>query len=407
MSTGDKTTATLRVAASLLVVAALPGAVIKSSIGGAAFYLLAILGLVLVLREPERARAAWRSMPELCLATLLLVGLNLASVMVFDLRARDFSWSPLLLMPLLALVAASGLVNARTLYASGALGAVAALGVALFDWLVRDQPRAMGNLNPIVFAQISLVCALYALAGLLRDPGRLRSLGYLAGTAAGIASVVASGTRGALLGLPLLGVFVWRSSAKASAFESTHRRVLISVALLLALGVGALAHRLGLWDRLARIDDEIAAYQEGTVGTRAVALRLALWKAAVDVAAENPLFGVGAGQFKPAVARLQAQGRYPQDAVVYSHAHNQPLTVLAEHGLIGIAALALAAWLAWRGLARSPPDLRRLGRSSLVIWLLLGMTNDIFAHQNSLRCLALCLALCAGMRARGDAPAAG
>lgn len=387
-----------RAGASLLVVLALAGAVIEPGVGGTAFYLLALAGLGLALRSPAHAAAAWRSMPELCAAALLLAGLNLASVLVFDLRARAFSWTPLLMMPLVALAANRGLVSPRALYAGGALGAACALGAAALDWALHGQPRPSGRLNAIVFGQLALVCAVYALAGLLRDPGRRRSLAYLAGVGAGIAATVASGTRGAMLALPLLGALAWRSSPLASAFEVAHRRALVAVVLALALLAGVFGHRLELWDRLARIDDEVAAYQEGTVGTQAVALRLALWTAALELAAERPLFGVGAQRFKPEVERLQAQGRYPADAVVYSHAHNLPLSVLAEYGAIGLAVLVLAGWLAWRGLARSPPDLRRLGRVGLATWIVLGMTNDVFAHQNTLRVLALGLALCAALR---------
>jgi O-antigen ligase len=396
-----------RTAASLLVALALAGAVIEPRLGGIGFYLLALFGLGLALRSPARAAAAWRSMPELCAAALLLVGLNLASVLAFDLRARAFSWTPLLAVPLAALVANRGLVTPRAIYAGGALGAACALGAAAVDWFVHGQPRPSGRLNAIVFGQLALICAVYALAGLLRDPGRWRSIAYLAGVGAGVAATVASGTRGAMLALPLLGALAWRSSPVASAFEVTHRRALVAIVVAMLLLAGAFGQRLELWDRMARIDDEVAAYQEGTVGTRAVALRLALWTAALEVAAEHPLFGVGAHGFKPAVERLQAQGRYPADAVVYSHAHNLPLSVLAEYGVVGLTVLVLAGWLAWQGLARSPPDLRRLGRVGLAAWFVLGMTNDVFAHQNTLRVLALGLALCAALRTPAEEPAPG
>lgn len=399
-------TAPLRGVASTLLACALPGAVFLPSagIGGIAFYLLALLGLGLALRSPAQALQTWRTMPELCLASLLLTGLNLASVLVFDLPGRAFSWTPLLMMPLLGLLAAGGHLHPRGLYAGGALGALAALGTALFDWIEHGAPRPTGGLNAIVFAQIALFCTMYALAGLLRHPGRLRSAGYLVGVCAGIAATVASGTRGALLAVPLLALLALRRAAPG-ALSPAQRRTLVAAAVAVALAVGALGHRLALWDRLARIDDEVAAYQEGEVGTRAVALRLALWTAALELAAGHPLFGVGAHQFRPEVERLQAQGGYPPEAVVYAHAHSLPLSILAEYGAIGIAVLALAGWLAWRALGRAPPSFRRLGRVGLLLWLVLGMTNDIFAHQSTLRVLALGLAVCAAMRPPGPRPA--
>ncbi len=389
----------LRRSASIIRGCALPGTVFRpaAGIGGIAFYLLAVLGLALALRNPAEALRTWRTMPELCLAGLLLAGLNLASVLIFDLPARAFSWTPLLMMPLLGLLAAGGHLHPRGLYAGGALGAVLALGVALFDWMEHASPRPTGGLNAIVFAQVSLFCTMYALAGLLRHPGRLRSAGYLLGVCAGIAATVASGTRGALLGVPLLALLALRRATPA-ALSPTQRRTLIAAAAVVLLLVGALGHRLELWDRVTRIDDEVAAYQEGEVGTRAVALRLALWNAALALAAEPPLCVVGAHPVRAGVAHVEEQGLYPPDAVVYAHAHSLPLSILAEYGVIGLAVLALAGWLAWRGLGRAPPAFRRLGRVGLLVWLVLGMTNDIFAHQSTLRVLALGLAFCTAIR---------
>jgi O-antigen ligase len=70
--------------------------------------------------------------------------------------------------------------------------------------------------------------------------------------------------------------------------------------------------------------------------------RLAIWRETPRIVADHPLFGVGAGNF-PLVS-----GRYgivpstePPDR--FSHAHDVPLTIAAERGLVGLGALVWAA----------------------------------------------------------------
>ena len=393
----------MRTLAGLLVVIALPSALLHSSAGGTVFYLLAILGLVLALRAPAQTLQDLRHVPELWQATLLLVGLNLASVLAHGLPARSFTLTPLLMMPLVALIPLSGLVGPKQLYLGSALGAATAGAISLTDRLVTEAARPSGMLNEIVFPQIALLCALFALAGLFQASGRRASLTWLLAISAGVAATVAAGARGVLLGLPLLVAACWRwpaaPGAAAQRNAKAHRRLLIAVALAMVLAVGAVGHRLDLDGRMRLAVEEVEAWRSGDVGMRSVAVRLALWQAAFEMTEAHPVFGVGASRFRPELAELQQAGRFPADTVVYSHAHSLPLNTLAEYGLVGLAVLALAGWLCWRALRHCPPDLRRVGRASLLLWLMFGLTNDLFAHQNTLRVIAFSLALCAGMGA--------
>ncbi|QNN52177.1 O-antigen ligase family protein [Nocardioides mesophilus] len=70
--------------------------------------------------------------------------------------------------------------------------------------------------------------------------------------------------------------------------------------------------------------------------------RVSLWSDALDLAAREPVTGIGAGDFaqESPVARSDPDLRW---------AHSAPLQVLAELGLVGLTLLAgLVAWMVWR-----------------------------------------------------------
>ena len=65
--------------------------------------------------------------------------------------------------------------------------------------------------------------------------------------------------------------------------------------------------------------------------------RFAIWRTTPEIIAAHPFFGVGANQYPEASLRY---GLFAEDlGGSYQHAHNIPLTVGAELGLLGLAAL--------------------------------------------------------------------
>jgi tetratricopeptide (TPR) repeat protein len=84
--------------------------------------------------------------------------------------------------------------------------------------------------------------------------------------------------------------------------------------------------------------------------------RLAWWEEALEVSADRPLGGAGAGTY--AIARR----RYRDDATAVSQPHSVPLQLLADTGLVGLSLGALAAFGSVigvrRGLRRAEPTER-------------------------------------------------
>ena len=120
----------------------------------------------------------------------------------------------------------------------------------------------------------------------------------------------------------------------------------------------------------------------------AVVERLAHWQAANDMAHDRPLFGVGLGSYEA----VYDDYRLVNWEAPLGHAHNLYLNMLAETGIIGLAAF-LAFWLliftlTWR--CRRHPDLfsRSIAIGLLGCWTYIAVhclfdnlyVNNLFFH---------------------------
>ena len=75
--------------------------------------------------------------------------------------------------------------------------------------------------------------------------------------------------------------------------------------------------------------------------SKSVAIRLDMWRWSLDLAGRNPVSGLGAGGYLPNVSEVSARDMdrnpgYYADITV--HAHNEPLEVLVELGILGLVA---------------------------------------------------------------------
>lgn len=148
-----------------------------------------------------------------------------------------------------------------------------------------------------------------------------------------LAGVLGTESRGALAAW-LGALFVW-------ALLRRSPRLLLVLALAAAAGL-ALLPSAWLSDKILKLHDPYA-YS-----------RPHIWATALRAAARHPLTGVGPGLFERAYflyrEPLAAWGRFGRFA---THAHSEPLNILAEQGLVG---LLLFAWAILPVLPVRPAD---------------------------------------------------
>ncbi len=207
-----------------------------------------------------------------------------------------------------------------TLSAAGAASAVIALdryldGVDYFAGLPHQSP------GEYAFVLVATIPLTVWLAGRAAWPLRLLALAL---AAVMTAAVVFSFSRGALLGLAAAGAYA----------AIVHWRRL--PVILMVLGLGA-ALVIGVYKRdPGRFDTSFEL--KGNVAQTNIESRLDTWVAALELTAEQPVLGVGPGNFKDYFS--QATGR-PAGTEQLTQVHNSYLDVATETGIAGAAAFIL------------------------------------------------------------------
>jgi cytochrome c-type biogenesis protein CcmH/NrfG len=167
-----------------------------------------------------------------------------------------------------------------------------------------------------------------------------------------------TGSRGGLLGVGIaLGAF-----ALCQAIRSPRITAIIAPKVLIGIGVaGLIAASLGFV--VLTLPRALGSSNEG---------RVDMWRSAVEMTADHPVFGVGYGMFGRAF-REYRDPTIVQDKL--AHAHNLYLNTLSELGVVGTA---IVIWLAgtaitriWRNY-RAQIDRRRQMRLEAACCALLG-----------------------------------
>ncbi len=221
--------------------------------------------------------------------------------------------------------------------------------------------RAHGNFGqPNPFAgYLGTILPLAVMMATIPHPGRFRAI--TTGSAAVIGlGIVLSMSRGAWLGLMIsfaVMALVWG--------PRTRRLVVPTVAASLVFVALALMGVLPpiLANRVTSVTNNFGVFDvrqvELTPENFAVVERMAHWQAGWEMFVDEPLLGVGPGNY-PAVyeAYYIRPWREP-----LGHAHNYYLNMAAEAGLTGLFALLVVLFLAFRTLLRR---YRAIGRPDMV-----------------------------------------
>ena len=148
----------------------------------------------------------------------------------------------------------------------------------------------------------------------LNARARLKPL-WLAALLVSVACVVLTQSRGGTLGLVAAAAYYWLRSPKKI---QTGLLATVVAGLVVAMAPGAYFSRM----------NQIADTQEGSASARLMA-----WGVAIQMAADNPLLGVGAGNFPTKIGN-----EYRTDGVVGSgmNAHSVYFLALGELGLPGL-----------------------------------------------------------------------
>ena len=237
-----------------------------------------------------------------------------------------------------------------------ALGMLA-LGI-LYLMLTRHRTRARG----MILLALLLLCAL------LRQCIRLPWLGETEVPRAVLAPpegkktwILAAGIAVCCMGIWPVGRFLRRDMPKKWALAGIALLMAAAVALIALLPVPEGAG--GLWE----LHEMLNGRAQASFGSE----RIGIWQAALGLTGENPILGIGSGNFRARAAEwLAAHGVSLWQT--FDNPHNMPLDVSANFGIP-----ALLAWLALLGClilcARKDREAGDALILTLLCWLVQGM----------------------------------
>lgn len=253
--------------------------------------------------------------------------------------------------------------------------------------------RAVGSFeHPNILATFVALALPGSLALGLAGPRTLRPL-TIGAFALAFGGLVFSLSRGGLLAVmgALVVMLAWRPY---------RRLVVVGLALALIVAVSS-ANPLGGVQQISQVEQRIESVAYSAQGVNP---RFALWETLPEIVADYPVLGVGAANFSevaPSYGLSNLEG-----GTTYDHAHNIPLTFLAELGIIGLAALIWATVVLARLLLSSYRRLEGLDRglacalgAALVAVGVQGMV-DYTVRSNVIAALLFILPACVVLLAR-------
>jgi len=205
----------------------------------------------------------------------------------------------------------------------------------------------------------------------------------------GIATTLLTGGRGVWISAFLSFIILfYLNPSRWSKLE----KVLIFYIGIIFLLMGYLVPETGVKLRLERAVEETTSYIDARKSNNSVGGRLEMWKSASYIFKENPIFGVGEGNFKEKNAELIDRGLINPDIASYNHPHSEFITTLVEQGLIGLSILLflffnplLKCYQVFKNeKANNDSNIPLVLVISLILhYIFYSIANGVFDHQNT------------------------
>jgi O-antigen ligase len=281
---------------------------------------------------------------------------------------------------------------------TGALiaGVIAYFQVLGLSYCPIKTPRATGIVHPIIFGDLALLMGVMSLAGLgwFKNIKQWMVILPVLAVAAGMLASALSLVRGGWISLPLfLLIFILYSARRLSMKIN----LLILGIFVLTIGTIYLIPQTGVQNRIDSSVANVEAYFDSQkISDRArhtsVGARFEMWRVAWIMFTENPIFGIGWGNFIEKNDELIAKGLSTKHISVFYHPHNQFISALAKGGVLGGVAVIIfylfpaIAFYKVIGKSRNP-EYHRIALAGLILvigYIGFSLTESILERSRSI-----------------------
>lgn len=354
-----------------------PLAVFSRTMGTGAvnFVLVSTLMIALVhFRHPLNIRKEEKS---LIIGSLLIFVYTVAAGYVLQMETssryvNSIEYQLIFLLPLLLVYTnrsgwlARDFETFKTAIAVAAITAGLAAGYDMYTGIADRYERLHGQ--PIVYGDLSMLFGLASLVFWISEPGgsRKKTLYAVAFILGAIASLY-SGSRGGWIGLPMVLWLFW----KWKIIDARTIGRFLLVAGMMSLVVILIDNPVK--SRILEGAHDLALYRDGQICT-SLGGRFEMWKIAWYGFLENPLFGIGLGEYYGYKLQMMHSWNLPDCIERFKSPHNEYLNILVSFGLIGTLLYGwLILWL-WNYFSKLSADaekmiLGRTGQLTIVAYL--------------------------------------
>jgi len=333
---------------AIIALIAFPSTVLATDvISGLVFFLVLLSGIYTLIARSDLIGplTAQEKIFFVSVSVLFLSAVLTSLFRQVELSRADRFINLLMAIPVFMLFKAVR-VSEKYIWTGLVAGTLIAASVGLFQVYGGSlQPRATGEVHPIIFGDLALMMGVMSLAGFdwFKRQHQALVLIPLLSLVAGLAASVLSLSRGGWVALPLVTfVFI----AYLMRYLSWKKLVLVFLLVMLAISSIYLVPQTGVQQRVKVTVDNINGYMSSqsisdSVRSTSIGARFEMWQAAIDIFQQHPLLGSGWGEYNQKARELVERGLYNESIADFSHPHNQFLSALAKGGLLALLAMLL------------------------------------------------------------------
>lgn len=268
------------------------------------------------------------------------------------------------------------------------LGSIISLCVALYDKFIlnlrpEQNPRIMhiqGGDISMSLGILSLIIALYAHQ---KKDVKLTALSVIGGLC-GIVGSLLSTARGGWVALPVLLIVIIYRHSLSKRFFLTFFGIMVAT----SIGISQMPNNR-IMERIDVAQKDIQLYLDNHDGNTSLGARFEMWKSALEMAKEKPLFGWGiqgaTEKRKQETEEKIATGNIGQ----FTHAHNQYLDDLSKRGIVGLLALLAVLFVPLRAFMKKLKTtndeiklIATLGVAHILSVMIYGLSQGFLVHNS-------------------------